>query len=116
MPSVEQVPYEILFRYKLGELQGAHVAFSYLVTADDGAKTETPLGPQPVDIGQGQGFPLADILGQTLTDALVANATLTASVTTLTAEKAELTAQLQAALSRVTELEQQLAACQSEDA
>lgn len=108
MPTVEQVPYEFLIRWRHGEQRGAHVVFANLVTNDDGSKQETPLGPKPVDIGLGDGFPLDEILGTALTASLSAEATATATVNTLTKEKAELTAQLQAAQSRVAELEYEL--------
>ena len=103
-------PYEILVRYDSdGNLKGAHVAWTHIVTLDDGTVLRTQTPPEPVDIGAGKGFPLADLGGKIAADALIANAvmeaTTTAKVKTITDEKAELEEQLQAALSRVIKLE-----------
>lgn len=63
-------PYEFLARWKDGVLVGAHVGFEVTVTENGQVLSTTPLNVLPVDIGQGQGFPLADILGQLQIDAM----------------------------------------------
>jgi hypothetical protein len=63
-------PYELLVRWKDGVIAGAHVGFE-LTTSEDGvALSTTPLPVMAVDIGQGAGFPLADILAQIHVDAI----------------------------------------------
>lgn len=68
--AMTEVPYEFLVRWKEGKLAGAHVGFSLLATMDDGTMQEAPQNVQPVDIGQGNGFPLKDILDKLHVDAL----------------------------------------------
>src|SRR3990167_3682242 len=63
-------PYEFLARWREGELTGAHICFELTATEDGKVLSTTPLDAMPVDIGQGIGFPLADILGQLQIDAI----------------------------------------------
>lgn len=63
-------PYEFLVRWRNGVISGAHVGFE-LTTIEDGKMlSTTPLNVMPVDVGQGQGFPLAEILSQIHIDAI----------------------------------------------
>lgn len=103
-------PYELLVRWREGKISGAHVGFE--LTATEGGKvlSTTPLAVMAVDVGQGLGFPLADILGQVHIDAVVqmdaANATCQAktdecakheaTIVALTAELAKATSELEA--------------------
>ena len=64
-------PYELLVRWREGKISGAHVGFEITTTEDGSVLSTTPLAVMPVDIGQGAGFPLADILAQVHTDALI---------------------------------------------
>jgi hypothetical protein len=63
-------PYEFLIRWKDGAISGAHVGYEVTVTEDGNVLSTTPLPVVPVDVGTGQGFPLADILCQVQIDAL----------------------------------------------
>jgi hypothetical protein len=64
-------PYELLVRWREGKISGAHVGFELTTTEDGKVLSTSPLAVIPVDIGQGIGFPLADILAQVQVDALV---------------------------------------------
>lgn len=65
-------PYELLARWRDGKLSGAHVQF-LTVIMEDGKKISETIGDvMPVDVGEGIGFPLADILAQMHVDALAA--------------------------------------------
>jgi len=58
-----KVPYEFLARWDAqGRLYGAHVGFRTYVARADGNELEMVDPVMPVDIGQGKGFPLAEIL------------------------------------------------------
>ena len=63
-------PYEFLARWREGKLTGAHVCFELTATEDGKVLSTTPLDATPVDIGQGIGFPLKDILEQLHIDAI----------------------------------------------
>ena len=63
-------PYEFLVRWKDGVLVGAHVGFEVTVTENGQVLSTTPFNVVPVDVGQGQGFPLDDILEQLQIDAM----------------------------------------------
>ena len=65
-------PYELLARWRDGKLSGAHVQFLTTVTEDGVKLSETVGDVMPVDVGQGIGFPLADILSQMHVAALAA--------------------------------------------
>lgn len=63
----KQVPYEFLARWdQQGKFSGAHVQFTTVITDDTTGevKLQTPGKVMPVDVGAGQGFPIADILDQ----------------------------------------------------
>jgi hypothetical protein len=73
--NVLKKPYELLVRWDLnGKLIGAHVQWSTILTDDSGALIGSyPGNVEPVAVTPDQqGFPLADILGQTHIDALTA--------------------------------------------
>lgn len=89
-----KLPYEFLVRWdKDGKLAGAHVQWRYVTM--DGVKVvaEGVTNPETVDIGDGKGFPLQDILSQTQTDAL---AQLAQAEARLSDAEASLTAALAA--------------------
>lgn len=65
-----QRPYEFLARWKEGKLIGAHVQFVTVISDDGVVISETPADVQPVDIGTGKGFPIADILSQLNVDSI----------------------------------------------
>lgn len=61
----ERTPYEFLARWdRDGKLSAAHVAFRTVIKRDGAVVSEVAEGPQPVSIGKGAGFPLADLLDQ----------------------------------------------------
>lgn len=70
MITTTKHPYEFLVRWRDGKLSGAHVGFELTTTEDGTALSTTALPVMAVDIGQGAGFPLADILSQVHVDAL----------------------------------------------
>lgn len=86
--ETKKVPYELLARWdEDGKIKGAHVGFA-LVTNEDGKRLSwTPLDVMAVDIGQGKGFPLKDILDQVHTDALIDRDAAIADKTTADTEK-----------------------------
>jgi hypothetical protein len=68
-----QVPYEFLARWdQNGKFSGAHVQFATAIIDDTTGevKLQTPGKVMPVDVGAGQGFPVADILAQLHVDAI----------------------------------------------
>jgi hypothetical protein len=68
----EKHPYELLARWdETGVLKGAHVQWR-TVTRDDTGKivAEGVSDAEPINIGQGNGFPLADILSEVQIEAL----------------------------------------------
>ena len=69
----KQVPYEFLARWdQNGKFSGAHVQFATVITDDltGEVKLQTPGKVMPVDVGAGQGFPIADILDQLHVDSI----------------------------------------------
>ena len=69
----KQVPYEFLARWdQNGKCYGAHVQFATVITDDvtGEIKLQTPGKVMPVDVGAGQGFPIADILDQIHVDSI----------------------------------------------
>ncbi|MCY7272379.1 MAG: hypothetical protein LH702_01200 [Phormidesmis sp. CAN_BIN44] len=66
------LPNELLIRWNdEGVLQGAHVVFLGKVLDDQGnVLAAQPMPPQAIALGEGEGFPLAEILNQALIDAL----------------------------------------------
>ncbi len=69
----KQVPYEFLARWTPeGKFSGAHVQFATVITDDvtGEVKLQTPGKVMPVDVGAGQGFPIADILDQLHVDSI----------------------------------------------
>lgn len=94
-------PYELLIRWgQDGALAGAHIQHRYVITGDDGAVIGETLGPaEPLTLDTAAGFPLGDLLTQVQADALTGKATAEA--------------ERDAALTRVAELEAQLAALQA---
>lgn len=76
-------PYELLVRWREGKISGAHVGFELTATEDGKVLSTTPLPVMPVDIGQGVGFPLKDILEQIHVDAITGMDTAQAEVKTV---------------------------------
>jgi hypothetical protein len=64
--QVERKPYELLVRWDTdGNLLGAHVQWSNVVTKDDGSKQIYPTTVEPVALTtEGNGFPIADVLNE----------------------------------------------------
>jgi hypothetical protein len=99
-------PYELLVRWKDGFIAGAHVGFE-LTTSEDGvALSTTALPVMPVDIGQGVGFPLADILEQVQVDAITSRDSAEAKCAAAEADCAKHEA-------KIAELEAQIAKLES---
>lgn len=74
--AIEKVvqPYEFLARWREGVLTGGHVQFITRLI-EDGVPMEGGerlSDAMPVDVGDGKGFPLAEILQQIHVDALIA--------------------------------------------
>lgn len=114
-------PYEFLARWKDGVLVGAHVGFEVTVTENGQVLSTTPLNVVPVDVGQGQGFPLADILGQLQIDALkdreaalAAKAQAESDKATAEAAKTAAEAERDAALAAKAQAESAKAAAEAE--
>jgi uncharacterized coiled-coil protein SlyX len=99
-------PYELLVRWREGKISGAHVGFELTATEDGKVLSTTPLPVMTVDIGQGIGFPLKDILDQVHVDAITGMDTAQAEVKTVneTCAKHEAT---------IVELEKQLTNAQT---
>lgn len=90
MATVTTHPYELLVRWDSdGNLQGAHVGWRDVVMEGAVKVSEAVRPVEPVDIGQGKGFPLADILSLVQAATLAANARLTAEKAALEAERDE---------------------------
>lgn len=76
------VPYEFLVRWdQSGNLTAAHVGFRRVARLDGAVVADVALPVQPVAVGLSEGFPLADILDQTLIDALARISVLEANPT-----------------------------------
>jgi hypothetical protein len=62
--QVLRLPYEVLFRFdEAGALVGAHVQWRHLVVDEQGNKVAEAIEhAKAVDVGQGEGFPLDDIM------------------------------------------------------
>ena len=80
MKTVVTRPYEFLVRWRNGAISGAHVGFEDAIVEDGNTVSTTPNPVTPVDIGQGNGFPLSDILGTIEIDALARVAALEAEL------------------------------------
>lgn len=90
-------PYEILVRYDSdGNLKGAHVAWTHIVTLDDGTIIRKQTNPEPVDVGQGAGFPIDDLINEVAAGALAAKEAAETERDAAVAEKNALAAQLEA--------------------
>lgn len=70
--QTSRVPYELLFRWNTdGALVGAHVQWRYVIRDESGAVvSESVSVAQPVSVGAGEGFPVADLLSEALQGAL----------------------------------------------
>jgi hypothetical protein len=122
MLTEEKRPYELLVRWdtKTGAMLGAHVGFATVIRRDGEFVTETIDPVEPVDVGTGKGFPLADILDKLQITALERHAVLERQVAAteqeLTQERQRAQDELDArakAEQRIAELEAQQ---QSEEA
>jgi len=103
----QTLPYELLIRWRDGVVAGAHVQYITRLV-DDGAVVNEQLGAAlPVDVGAGKGFPIADLLSQVQTDALIA-------VDAKTAALAAMTEQRDAAIQARDEAQSALATVQTE--
>lgn|SRR5262249_4463144 len=71
--KAEKRPYELLARWGPdGAVQGAHVQWATVVIDNADAIVEWHPGKvEPVHIGKGNGYPLADILATAASDALI---------------------------------------------
>ena len=98
-------PYELLVRWREGKITGAHVGFELTATEDGNVLSTTPLPVMAVDIGQGVGFPLADILAQVHTDALVSRDEAIAEKTVVQTECTKHEATIAALEAKIMELE-----------
>jgi hypothetical protein len=91
-------PYELLVRWNNGVMVGAHVQFITKLIEDGTVLNERVGDAMPINVGQGKGFPLADILQAVTTDALIRGDLLEARVQELESEKSILDSiELQAA-------------------
>lgn len=97
-------PYEFLVRWREGQISGAHVGFELTASEDGKALPTTPLPVMPVDIGQGVGFPLADILEQLHIDAIASMDAAHAECKSKTEECAKHEATIAALQAEVNEL------------
>jgi hypothetical protein len=104
--STVKRPYELLVRWKDGVIAGAHVGFELTTTEDDVILSTTPLPVMAVDLGQGAGFPLADILEQVQIDAII-------SMDAANASRAQAESQLSAAEAAIAELQAAATAAQN---
>lgn len=86
--TVETRPYEFLVRWRDGRISGAHVGFEDAIIEDGVVQGVSPRNVQAVDIGNGQGFPLQDILTTMSADAFVRIGELEAEVRALKAAQA----------------------------
>ena len=64
--QVQRKPYELVVRWDAaGNLLGAHVQWSNVVTNDDGSKQVYPTTVEPVALtAEGEGVPIADVLDE----------------------------------------------------
>jgi hypothetical protein len=94
--DVKRLPYEVLFRFdESGALIGSHVQWRYVVSDDSGAKVaETIEHAKPVAVGKVQGFPLADILNDVQTAAVLQAEAKTAELETVQASLDDAKAEL----------------------
>jgi hypothetical protein len=92
-------PYELLVRWRQdGTLQAAHVQWATLIINDDGTIAGWYPGDiQTVDVGKGGNFPLADILSDVQSSALVSLAAEQEKSAALEDQVAALSSQLEAA-------------------
>lgn len=64
-------PYEVLIRYnESGALQGAHVRWVNIITLDDGIVLRSISDAEGIAVAGNNGFPVEEILNETLRDAL----------------------------------------------
>ena len=108
--STVKRPYEMLVRWKDGVIAGAHVGFELTTTENGVVLSTTPLDVMPVDIGQGAGFPLADILSQVQVDAITGKDAAEAKCAAAEADCAKHEATIAALTAKVAELESAIAA------
>lgn len=98
-------PYEFLVRWREGIISGAHVGFELTTTEGGEALSTTALPVMPVDIGQGIGFPLADILAQLQIGSIIAMDVAKAELVIEKKTVAEKTAEVKVLTERITVLE-----------
>lgn len=95
----------MLVRWKDGVLAGAHVGFEVTTSEDGAVLSTTPLPVMAVDIGQGVGFPLADILEQVQVDAITGKDAADAKCAVAEADCARHLATIKTLEEKVAELE-----------
>jgi len=84
MLTETKTPYEFLVRWNQnGEIAGAHVGFYDTVLRDGVIIAQTTSNVESVAIGLQEGFPLSDVLDQTLIDALLLIEVLKAEILAL---------------------------------
>lgn len=105
-----RTPYEFLARWdeKTGAFRGSHIQFYDAVLRDGVQIAGAP--SKAFGVGEGLAFPLADIIGNVTADALALVDAQAAQINTLTADKAAVEADRDAALAQVADLQAQLAA------
>ena len=114
MITTEKRPYELLVRWREGKITGAHVGFELTATEDGKVLSTTPLAVMAVDIGQGIGFPLADILAQVHTDALIGRDMAIAEKSAAQTERSAALAECRAAKDECTKREATISALTAE--
>lgn len=74
-------PYELLIRWdQLGALQGAHVVWREVFAEGDEIVAERLSDAQPLSVAASAGFPISEVLGTALADALAAVETANAAL------------------------------------
>jgi hypothetical protein len=103
-----RIPYEFLARWDdQGKLAGAHVGFRTVITRDGVIVSTQATPPQPVAIGAGAGFPLADLMTTVQASALASAEAAEAARAAAVAESTRVLAERDATLAS---LRQQVAA------
>lgn len=110
LPTVKTFPYELLARWMPegdgARFMGAHVRWLTVIDHGDGKQQHIESDAEPIDAGQGKGFPLADVVDEMQVSALVRCDDLTQQVAKLEAEAKESTkslAEVRAAAERSAE-------------
>lgn len=101
-----RTPYEFLVRWNQGgELSGAHVVWLYTVKDGDTVLSQLESKPMTVALGQGEGYPLADILSEVQASAITAAQDAQAALAAAEQQIETLIAQRDAFAARIEALE-----------